>query len=88
MKEKIEYIKLGGGEPTGEFCWVLTKSGELYYLWWEDAWPDEMTAVHHVRHTQWLSMLRDAVASDLDVEFITEDEDSSKVLTIKLYGRE
>lgn len=88
-REKIDYLKIGnddGAGFTGEFGWVYTKSQNLYYLWWELAWPDESTAVHHVRRSMWVSMLREAITHNLDVDFITESEYSSKVLTVKLFA--
>lgn len=87
-KEKVDYLKIGAddGSLTGEFGWVYTKSGNLYYLWWEAAWPDEGTAVHHVRRTMWVSMLREAMARNLDVAFLTESNSSAKVLTIQLFA--
>ena len=83
MGEKIDYLKIGNG-LGGEFGWVYTKSSNLYYLWWSEVYPDEMSAIHQVRYSHWVAMLREAIRNNLDVEFITETSSSSKVVTVKL----
>ena len=86
--EKVDYLKIGndGDDLLGEFGWVYTKNGNLYYLWWTEAWPEETTAVHHVRYSMWVSLIREAMTNDLEVEFATESNYSSKVLTIQLFS--
>lgn len=89
-RTKVDYIKIGSDVGSddlfGEFGWVYTKSGDLYYLWWSEAWPEDTTAVHHVRFSLWVSLIREAIENDLEIEFLTEDYYSSKVLTVKLYA--
>jgi hypothetical protein len=89
VKQKVSYIKVGSEEASGlfgQFGWVYTKDGDLYYLWWEEVYPNEMTAIHHVKHSMWISLLREAVAHNLDVEFLTESNYSHKVQRILLYA--
>ncbi len=87
-REKIDYLKVGrhGAGLTGEFGWAFTKTGATYALWWDPAWPDESTAVDHVRRSMWISLLREAMTNGWDVEFLTENAYSVKVLTIKVYA--
>ena len=89
MKEKVDYLKIGGepGDTTlGEFGWVFTRSGNLYYLWWTVGFPGETTAAHYRRRESWVAMLRDAMTHNLDVKFLTDSDSSGKVITIQLYA--
>jgi len=85
-KTKVDYLKIGSGPNLGEFGWVYTKNGNLYYLWWTEAYPEETLGVNRIRYDRWVSLIREAITNDLEVEFLTESNYSSKVLTITLFS--
>jgi hypothetical protein len=88
-RAKIDHIKVGtdqGVAPFSDFAWVQSQDGELYYLWWDDAFPEETTAAHHVRRSMWIGMVRDALSHGLEVDFVTESASSSKVVTVVVFG--
>ena len=80
----MDYIKIGSSPDFGEFGWVYLKNEGLFYLWWSEVWPEELTAFDRVKHSMWVSLLKEAMVHDLDVELLTEDPYSSKVLTVRL----
>lgn len=85
-KTKVDYLKIGNSPDFGEFGTVYTKNGDHYFLWWTEAWPEATTGVHRIRYDRWVSLIREAITNDLEVEFLTESNYSSKVLTINLFS--
>lgn len=80
---KVTKIKVGGrfSDSLGEFGFVYL-DGSLYYMWWSAVWPEEMAPNDRLKYSMWLSMLKDAVANDWNVELMMDNDSTSKVVTV------
>ncbi|MFW9882126.1 MAG: hypothetical protein ACFFG0_54370 [Candidatus Thorarchaeota archaeon] len=75
----LDYIKIGH-DGTDPFCFVYLKEGDWLVLWWIEA----MSTYERMKRNMWISLLREAIAGNYEVELLTEDEDSVYVVTLKL----
>lgn len=80
---KVTNIKVGHSDFGGEIG-TITVNGSIYFLWWEEAWPEDFDAGSRLRQSMWISMLKEAMTNNYDVEVLTESNSSSKVLTINI----
>lgn len=79
---KVAYIKVGTDGEGYEFCFVYLESGDLLYLWWNRYYP----VVNRDKQNLWISLLRDAMVNDLQVELLTDEDEDSLVVTVKTYA--
>jgi len=84
--DHVKKIKIGEDGDGNNIGTVELKSEGLYFMWWTNVITDEISAFDSIQYSMWVSMLNVAIANNLQVEIITEDDDSSTVLTIKLYS--
>lgn len=83
----VKKIKIGADGDGNDIGTVELKSEGLYFMWWTNVVIDEISAFDNTKYSMWVSMLNVAIANNLQVEILTEDDDdSSTVLTIKLYS--
>ncbi len=79
---KVAYIKVGTSDEN-DFCSVLLESGDLLWLWWDAVFT---VAGDHVKRNMWISLLRDAMVNDQQVELLTDADEDSLVVTVKTYA--
>ena len=79
---KVSYIKVGTDMDGHEFCFVYLESGDLLHLWWNRYYP----YVNRDKQNLWISLLRDAMVNDLQVELLTDADEDSLVVTVKTYA--
>ncbi len=79
---KVAYIKVGTDWEDYDFCFVHLESGDLLYLWWNRYYP----AVNRDRQSLWISLLRDAMANDQQVELLLDEDEDSLVKTVKTFA--
>ena len=75
----LDYIKIGH-DGTDPFCFVRLKEGDWLILWWIEA----MSTYERMKRNMWISLLREAIAGNLEVELLTEGGNSSIIVTLKL----
>ena len=80
---KVTKLKIGGSPdgPSGEYFFVYL-DGALYYIYWSWIWPDEMTSTDRLKYSMWLSLLKDAYLNNIEVELITDNNSTSKIVTV------
>ena len=75
----VDYIKIGK-----DFGFVYLKEGDLFYLWWTGIFTEEASAFDNIKYSIWISLLKEALVNNLEVELLTDDDYSSLVVTVKL----
>ena len=75
----VDYIKIGEN-----FGFVYLKEGDWLVLWWTGMYTEEASAFDSIKYSMWISLLKEAIVNNYEVELLTEDDDSSLVVTITL----
>lgn len=83
---KVTKIKIGGRFEggLGEFGFVYLDTAGLFFMWWSLVWPEELTSTDRLKYSMWVSLLKEAMVQGYDVELLTDDEFSSKILSVSV----